>query len=118
LLPIRCLHRLSLLSLVAIVFRRRPPSFQFIVRYRRYRRCHRCRRRFLSAVNIIIAIYCQLLPRLLSPAPSLVSFRASSLSLSPLVGTMISSGKSVRAGGPYHVFHIICLLLPARPPLQ
>ena len=67
-LPIHCLPRLSLLSLVAVVSRRRPPSFQFIVRRHR-----RCRRRFLSAVDII-AIYCPPLPCLLS----LVSCRASS----------------------------------------
>ena len=107
--PIRCLCHLSSLSLVAVVSCRRPPSFQFIVR-----RCHH--HRFLSAVDII-AIYRPPSPRLLSPAPSLVSCRASSPPPSPVVGTTISSGKSVSTGGPCHVFYITYLPPPARPPL-
>ena len=83
--PIRCLSRLSLLSLIAVVSRRWPPSFQFILHRRRCRR----RRRFLSVVDII-AIYCPPLPRLLSPAPSLVSCRASSPTPSP-ASTLTSS---------------------------
>jgi hypothetical protein len=37
---------------------------------------------------------------------------------SPEVGTMISSGESVGAGGPYHVFHITYLPPLAHLPLQ
>ena len=61
--PIRCLRHLSSLSLVTVVSRWWPPSFQFIVRRCRRRRC-RCRR-LLSVVDII-TIYCQPLPCLLS----------------------------------------------------
>ena len=83
-LPICCLHRLSSLSLVAVVSRWRPPSFQFIAR-RRSRR-----RRFLSAVDII-NIYCPPSPRLLLLAPSLVSCRASSPPPSP--ASTLTSGE-------------------------
>ena len=90
--PIRCLRHLSSLSLVTVVSRWWPPSFQFIVR--------RCRRRhcFLSAVEII-AIYCPPLPRLLSPAPLLVSCRASSPPPSP--ASTLTSGEigQQRMGG-------------------
>ena len=91
LLPIRCLRRLSLLSLVAVVSHWRPPSFQLIV--------HRCRRRFLLAVDII-AIYCPPLPHLLLLALSLVSCRASSPPLSP-ASTLTSSeiGQRQMGGG-------------------
>ena len=75
--PIRCLRRLSLLSLVAVVSCWRQPSFQFIIRHRRRRRRH-----FLSAVDII-ANNCPPLPHLLSPAMLLVSCRASSPPPSP-----------------------------------
>jgi hypothetical protein len=93
--PIRCLSRLSLLFLIAVVSRQRPPSFQFILHRRR--RCRR--RRFLSAVDII-TIYCLPLPRLLSPAPSLVSCRASSPTPSP-ASTLTSSeiGQRWMGGG-------------------
>jgi hypothetical protein len=84
-LPICCLRRLSLLSLVTIVSRWRPPSFQFIARRRRRRR-----RRFLSAVDII-TIYCPPSPRLLLSAPSLVSCRASSPPPSP--ASTLTSGE-------------------------
>ena len=83
--PIRCLRRLSLMSLVAVVSCRRQPSFQFIIRHR-----HRRRRRFLSAVDII-AINCPPLPHLLSPAMSLVSCRASSPPPSP--ASTLTSGE-------------------------
>ena len=86
-LPICCLRRLSSLSLVAIVSRWRPPSFQFIARRRRRRRR---RRRFLSAVDII-TIYCPPSPRLLLSAPSLVSCRASSPPPSP--ASTLTSGE-------------------------
>ena len=88
--PIRCLRRLSSLSLVAVVSRWRPPSFQFIAR--------RHRRHFLLAVDII-AIYCLPSPRLLSPAPSLVSCRA--LSLPPSPASTLTSGEigQQRMGG-------------------
>ena len=72
-LPIRCLCRLLSLSLIAVVSCQRSKSFQFIVHRRRCRRC--C---FLSAVDII-TIYCPLSPRLLLPAPSLISCRAITL---------------------------------------
>ena len=83
-LPIRCLRRLSSLSLVATVSRQRLPSFQFIIRRRR------CRHHFLSAVDII-PIYCLPLPCLLSPAPSLVSCRA--LSPPPSPASTLTSGE-------------------------
>jgi len=83
--PIRCLRRLSSMSLVAVVSCRRQPSFQFIIRHR-----HRRRRRFLSAVDII-AINCLPLPHLLSPAMSLVSCRASSPPPSP--ASTLTSGE-------------------------
>ena len=73
--PIRCLCRLLSLSLDAVISRRRPPSFQFIARRRRHRR-------YLSEIDII-AIYSLPSPRLLLPAPSLVSCRASSPTPSP-----------------------------------
>ena len=72
--PVRCLRRLSLLSLIAVVSRWWPPTFQFILHHRRRRHHHR---RFLLAVDII-AIYCPLAPCLLSLALLLVSCRASS----------------------------------------
>ena len=95
--PIHCLCRgLSLLSLVDVVSRRRPPSFQFIVRRRRRRR----RRRFLSVVDII-NIYCPPSPHLLSPAPSLVSCRATSPPPSPATSTLTSGeiGQRWMGGG-------------------
>jgi hypothetical protein len=70
-------------SAVSAVSHRWLPSFQFIV-------C-RCRRHcFLSAVDII-AIYCPPSPRLLSPAPLLVSCRASSPPPSP--ASILTSGE-------------------------
>ncbi len=76
--PICCLRCLSSLSLVAVFYGQRPPSFQFIVchRHRRHR-CRRHHRHLLLAVDII-TIYCPSLPCLLSPVPLLVSCRASS----------------------------------------
>ena len=83
--PIRCLRRLLLLSLVAIVSRWWPPSFQFIVRCC----CHRCHR-FLLAVDIT-TIYCLPSPHLLLPVPLLVSCKASSPPPSP--ASTLTSGE-------------------------
>jgi hypothetical protein len=73
LLPICCLHHLSLLSLVAIVSHQQLLTFQFILH--RCCRRHHHHRRFLLAVDII-TIYCLPLLRLLLLVPSLVSCRA------------------------------------------
>ena len=90
--PIRCLRHLSSLSLVTVVSRWWPPSFQFIVR------CRSRRHRFLSAVDIT-AIYCPPSPHLLSLAPSLISCRASSPPRSP--ASTLTSGEigQQRMGG-------------------
>ena len=79
LLPICCLCRLLLLSLIAVVLRWWLPPFQFIVRHCcRHRFLSPHRRHFLPAVDII-AIYCPPSPHLLLPAQLLVSYRASSI---------------------------------------
>ena len=61
--PIRCLRRLSLLSRVTVVSRRRPPSFQFIARRLA---CH-CRSTPSSSVAIAVGGSCRKPPQSLSP---------------------------------------------------